>query len=128
MDEDKEKIRRSKLKIMFVQLSAIEFLEMLKNGEHHVRVVEGLPKDVKFEYAGHNSMGSLNIVCSSDEFALVGEGDIIPEFLPPSIYKLRQITDETKGRFIHLAGSYLSHEDRNIRDMAILLRNFLIEE
>lgn len=128
MDEDKETIRRQARKIKFICVSATMFLEMLKTGEHHIKVANGLPPDVKFEYAGHTHWGALYVVCSSAVFPLITEGDVIPEFLPPELTKLRQITNETRDRFLHLAGSYLSHDDRYIRDMAIMLRKFLQEE
>lgn len=124
---EKDEIRRGHKKIMFVQVSATMFLEMLKDGVHHIKVEKGIPKDAKYEYAGHTPYGTLNVVFSSDEFPLVGDGDIIPEFLPPAISKLRQITDEARHRFTYLAGSYLSHEDRHVRDMAIMLRKLLEE-
>lgn len=125
MDKDKELIRRQHRKIMFIQVSATMFLELLKTGEHHFLVEKGLPKDAKFEYAGHTEWGTLNVIFSSDVFSLVGEGDIIPEFQPPEISRLRQVTDETRQRFIHLAGSYMSHEDKDVRNIAIMLRTLL---
>lgn len=125
MDKKKELIRRQHRRLMFLQVSATMYLELLKNGEHHILVEKGLPKDVQFEYAGHNSMGGLNVVCSSDVFSLITEGDIIPEFLPPEISKLRQVTDETRQRFISLASSYLSHNDKDVRGMAIMLMSLL---
>lgn len=127
MDEAKEKLRRQSRQLRFMQVSSVTFLDILKNGEHHFKIADGVPDDAKFEFAGHTEWGTLNIVFSSREFQLVTEGDIIPEFLPPSFTKLRQITNETKGRFLSLTGSYLSHENRDIRNMAIMLRNFLQE-
>lgn len=128
MDETKELIRRQKRKIKFIQISAVTFLDMIKDGEVHVKIEGGVPKDAKFEFAGHTEWGTLNIIFSSDVFPLVTEGDVIPEFMAPSITRLRQITTETRDRFYHLAGSYLNHDDRHIRDMAIMLQKFLQEE
>ena len=79
-------------RLAVIRATAELLVELCKAGSaRYAEVIENaLPSDAMFVRAGHDMNGTLRIVVSSESFAEVPEGGVIPE-LPPTKFMIRHV-------------------------------------
>jgi len=78
------------MRYMKIRIHASYIVDMCtQDNRFNVLCIKGLPSGSEFVYSIPDTMMGIWLVVSNDEFPMLSEGDIIPEFEPPVMERVK---------------------------------------